>query len=229
MGNLGQRKALVIWAGGSLLAGMVAGGLLTAKLFSPASSPPLLPIPDLLKEAHSLLDKGQDAEAEKGYLAILARDPGNPEALTHLGNIAFARGDVERALLNYDEALRRDQAYAHALWDKGIALRAKGDDAGAVVAWEAFAGLFPADSPDVVRAKEWIAEARARVGSMSAVSPGPVPLSPLLFTGQAARAYQVAREIPDILQQLRCYCGCDKPPFNHTSLLSCYLDNHAAT
>ena len=108
------------------------------------------------------LDKGELAEAEKGYQAILARDPGNPEALTHIGNIAFQRGDVEKALLYYEEALRRDPAYAHALWDKGITLRAKGDNAGAIAAWEAFARLFPADSKDVVQVRKWIKEAQAR-------------------------------------------------------------------
>src|SRR3989339_171531 len=66
-----------------------------------------------------------------------------------------------------EEALRRDPSYAHALWDKGLALRAKGDDAGAIKAWEAFVRLFPADSSDVVEVKKWIAEAQARLASAS--------------------------------------------------------------
>jgi hypothetical protein len=41
-------------------------------------------------------------------------------------------------------------------------------------------------------------------------------------------AHQVAREIPDVLDRLYCYCGCDKHA-GHESLLSCYTDNHAAT
>jgi hypothetical protein len=41
-------------------------------------------------------------------------------------------------------------------------------------------------------------------------------------------AHQVAREIPDVLDRLYCYCGCDKH-VGHESLLSCYTDNHAAT
>lgn len=161
---------MVVWVCGSFLAGIVVGGLLTLKFLSPASTS-TLPLPALLEEAHRLLDKGQLAEAEKRYQAVLTRDPGNPEALTHLGNIAFGRGDVDLALRHYDAALRQDSSYAHALWDKGIALQAKGDDAGAIKTWEAFAQLFPPDSSDVVTVKKWIAEAKARLASSSLVPP----------------------------------------------------------
>ncbi len=53
-------------------------------------------------------------------------------------------------------------------------------------------------------------------------------LDPARFVGKAARAYQVAREIPDVLDRLYCYCGCDRS-VGHVSLLSCYTDGHAAT
>ena len=148
---------------------MIVGGLITHTFLTPSASPPLVPVPGLLEEAHRLLDKGQDAEAEKRYTAVLARDPGNPEALTHLGNIAFRQADIDRALRYYEEALRQDSSYAHALWDKGIALRTKGDNVGAIAAWEAFTRLFPADSGDVVQVKKWIAEARGRLGSTKGV------------------------------------------------------------
>ena len=46
--------------------------------------------------------------------------------------------------------------------------------------------------------------------------------------GKAAAAHRVAREIPDVLDQLYCYCGCDKHQ-GHKSLLSCFTDGHAAT
>lgn len=170
MGSRRLKKVLALWPAGLFLAGLVAGGLLTLRFFSPASPPPPFPIAASLEEAHRLLDKGLYDEAEKKYLAILARDPGNAEALTHLGNIAFRNGDAEDALRNYDEALLRDSSYAHALWDKGLALQAKGDNAGAIRAWEAFARLFPADSADVVTVKKWIAEAQKQRGSSKPVS-----------------------------------------------------------
>ena len=53
-------------------------------------------------------------------------------------------------------------------------------------------------------------------------------LDPAQFVGKAAAAHRVAREIPDVLDRLYCYCGCDKHQ-GHKSLLSCYTDGHAAT
>jgi hypothetical protein len=54
-----------------------------------------------------------------------------------------------------------------------------------------------------------------------------MPLSPALFVGKIETAYQVAQDKPDVLDQLYCYCQCDKHS-GHRSLLSCYTDNHAA-
>ena len=53
-------------------------------------------------------------------------------------------------------------------------------------------------------------------------------LSPALFVGKTAKAYLVAQEIPDVLDQLYCYCECDRH-MGHVSLLSCFIDSHAAT
>lgn len=51
-------------------------------------------------------------------------------------------------------------------------------------------------------------------------------LSPSNFTGDAAKAYQAALEIPEVLDSLYCYCDCEKHS-GHKSLLSCYVDEHA--
>jgi hypothetical protein len=51
-------------------------------------------------------------------------------------------------------------------------------------------------------------------------------LSPSYFTGPAAKAYRVAKEIPEVLDSLHCYCECKKN-FGHKSLLTCYVDRHA--
>jgi len=53
-------------------------------------------------------------------------------------------------------------------------------------------------------------------------------LDPARFVGKAKVSHQVARDIPDVLDQLYCYCACDKH-LGHKSLLSCYTDGHAAT
>ena len=43
------------------------------------------------------------------------------------------------------------------------------------------------------------------------------------------KAYQIAKEIPWVLDSIYCFCYCEESPaFKHKSLLSCYVDNHAA-
>ena len=46
-------------------------------------------------------------------------------------------------------------------------------------------------------------------------------------TPLVARAYAIAREIPEVLAQQPCYCNCGV--FGHTSLLDCYASDHGAT
>jgi uncharacterized membrane-anchored protein YhcB (DUF1043 family) len=57
------------------------------------------------------------------------------------------------------------------------------------------------------------------------------PLAPTLdpqqFFGQARAAYQVAREIPETLAQLPCYCYCDEG-HGHKSLHTCFEDDHSS-
>jgi len=55
----------------------------------------------------------------------------------------------------------------------------------------------------------------------------PVTLSPALFVGKAAAAYQVAREIPETLAQIYCYCRCDQT-VGHRSLVDCFSDAHGS-
>ena len=50
-------------------------------------------------------------------------------------------------------------------------------------------------------------------------------LSPELFTGNKRLAYLAAREIPEILAQLPCYCHCDRG-HGHKSLHSCFESEH---
>jgi hypothetical protein len=52
-------------------------------------------------------------------------------------------------------------------------------------------------------------------------------LPPEKFFGRAREAYQIAREIPETLAQLPCYCYCDEG-FGHKSLHTCYESDHSA-
>ena len=51
-------------------------------------------------------------------------------------------------------------------------------------------------------------------------------LDPGQFVGAQADAYRIAREIPQVLDSMHCYCECKKH-FGHKSLLTCYVDEHA--
>lgn len=55
-------------------------------------------------------------------------------------------------------------------------------------------------------------------------------LEPYIFKDPIIRdAYKVAKEIPWVLDSIYCYCYCkESPVFKHKSLLSCYVDDHAA-
>ncbi len=67
---------------------------------------------------------------------------------------------------------------------------------------------------------------RARDLRMPAVNAaGVATLDPALYTGPAHDAYQAAREHPELLAQLHCYCGCDKER-GHNNLLDCFRDTH---
>ncbi|MBI1737385.1 MAG: hypothetical protein HYR51_19605 [Candidatus Rokubacteria bacterium] len=102
-------------------------------------------------------------------------------------------------------------------WIAAVVLLAIG--AGAALAWKS-------DSPTVATSDIQIAAARpqqARVRRETRPT-----LDPARFVGKAAVTHQIAREIPDTLDQLYCYCQCDKS-IGHKSLLSCYTDGHAAT
>ena len=52
-------------------------------------------------------------------------------------------------------------------------------------------------------------------------------LAPAQFVGKTREAYVVAREIPQTLAQLPCYCHCDQS-FGHKSLQTCFVDDHAS-
>jgi hypothetical protein len=53
-------------------------------------------------------------------------------------------------------------------------------------------------------------------------------LSPTIFDDERTRAaYQVAKDIPDVLEQLPCFCGC-MTSFGHKNNLFCFKDQHGS-
>jgi hypothetical protein len=86
--------------------------------------------------------------------------------------------------------------------------------------WIAWGRVATSDADDFLRKKPTPAAGYVRRETRP-------PLSPARFVGQTAVAYRIANEIPDILDQLYCYCECDKH-LGHKSLLSCFTDDHGA-
>ena len=111
-----------------------------------------------LKTAHAALDAGDLQAAWDKYHQVLMANPHNVEALTHLGNILMRGNQLDEAIRLYDRALKFDPNYSHALFDKGQALKEKGDPKGAAESWKRFLALVSADSDDAKKVKGWLAE-----------------------------------------------------------------------
>ncbi|MDT8318463.1 MAG: CYCXC family (seleno)protein [bacterium] len=52
-------------------------------------------------------------------------------------------------------------------------------------------------------------------------------MSPGHFIGKTGRAYKSAKDNPDLLDKIYCYCKC-QDNFGHKSLLTCFVDRHGS-
>lgn len=88
----------------------------------------------------------------------------------------------------------------------------------------------PSVSPPVVSHAESTHTHSTRVPAYqnaSQIDNLPPTLPPAGFIGKTREAYKVAKEIPQTLAQLPCYCECDQA-FGHKSLQTCFVDDHAS-
>lgn len=74
---------------------------------------------------------------------------------------------------------------------------------------------------------EYAAKGRVPAYYTTAAAAGALPptLPPEIFTGNQRLAYKVAKDIPQTLAQLPCYCHCDRGQ-GHKSLHSCFESEH---
>lgn len=167
-----EKVPLYLLLGGILAIGFLLGYLASA--FFPLVRPSLSTAPSAstapaarlspseinatLKAAHASLDAGDLQAAWDKYHQVLMTDPHQVEALTHLGNILMRGNQLDEAIRLYDRALKFDPNYSHALFDKGQALKEKGDPKGAAESWKRFLALVQADSDDAKKVKGWLAE-----------------------------------------------------------------------
>ncbi len=70
--------------------------------------------------------------------------------------------------------------------------------------------------------------AEALAASRNAAKLPLITLDPQAFEGEARETYRIAREHPELLAKLHCYCRCDER-LGHRNLLDCYRDSHAAS
>ncbi len=52
-------------------------------------------------------------------------------------------------------------------------------------------------------------------------------MSPARFIGKTAKSYWVAKQIPEVLDKVYCYCRCQES-HGHKSLKTCFVDRHGA-
>ena len=55
--------------------------------------------------------------------------------------------------------------------------------------------------------------------------PNVTTLDPAKFTGKIRASYEAAKEVPEVLAQLPCYCGC-MTGHGHKNNLDCFHDEH---
>jgi hypothetical protein len=53
-------------------------------------------------------------------------------------------------------------------------------------------------------------------------------LPPEQFTGKTREAYQAAKDVPEVLSKMPCFCGCMEDS-GHQSNLFCFSDRHGVT
>ena len=56
----------------------------------------------------------------------------------------------------------------------------------------------------------------------------PTPLPAAQFQGRVVTPIKQRSDIPQVLAELTCYCGCDKSQ-GHRHLLDCFVDTHGST
>ncbi len=86
----------------------------------------------LLTQASAALRAGELDKAERLYRGVLAKQPGNTEALAGLGDISARRKDPAAAKEAYDQVLEQNPNYLPALLGKADQSWAAGDHAAAV-------------------------------------------------------------------------------------------------
>jgi protein O-GlcNAc transferase len=102
-------------------------------------------LPQALRQAVALHQRGNPAEAEKRYRAILAMQPDQPDALHLLGVVRHQQGDHAEAQRLLAAAVEANPNSAVVRINHGLVLQAQGDWQGALMSFERALALAPND------------------------------------------------------------------------------------
>ncbi len=108
-------------------------------------------------------DASQWATAIGYYTRSLNESPKNPDVRTDMGISYYYNGDSDRALKEFDLALKDDPRHVQTLFNVGVVkLNGKNDPKGAIAAWESVLKINPTYA-DRAKLESMMAEARAKL------------------------------------------------------------------
>jgi cytochrome c-type biogenesis protein CcmH/NrfG len=108
-------------------------------------------------------DASQWSTAIGYYTRSLNELPNNPDIRTDMGIAYFYNGDSDRALKEFDQALKDDPRHVQTLFNVGVVkMGGKNDPKGAIAAWESLLKIDPAYR-DRTKVESMLSEARAKV------------------------------------------------------------------
>jgi cytochrome c-type biogenesis protein CcmH/NrfG len=107
-------------------------------------------------------DAQQFKDAIDYYGRSLNAEPNDPGVRTDMGTAYFYLGNADRAITEFNTALKNDPKHAQTLFNLGLVKwQGKSDVAGAVEAWETLLRVVP-DYPERERVEQLIARAKQR-------------------------------------------------------------------
>ena len=112
------------------------------------------------REALALLNSGRVGPARRILELEIQKNPGNWEALCHLGIALAMEGRIDEAAQRFEEATRAKPDYASAYYNLGLAREKQGRDAEAAAAYERSLELDPQNSDGRVNLERVLARRR---------------------------------------------------------------------
>jgi cytochrome c-type biogenesis protein CcmH/NrfG len=139
---------------------------LLAELKSKPNDPSLL-----ANIANIFYDAQQFRDAINYYSRSLQANPDNPGVRTDMGTAYFYLGDADRAIAEFNAALKSDPKHAQTLFNLGmVKWQGKSDAAGAVQAWETLLREVP-EYPERERVEQLIARAKQHASIVPGANP----------------------------------------------------------